>query len=61
MKILGIFDRNPTSVGIRSTHTTLIGSVIGIIILLILAALFISKLVSVINYESLYLNYWRTE
>ena len=61
MRIISGFDRNPQPIGLKSTYTTLIGSLFGIIATIVLIAIGVTKIISVLNYETLYLNYWRTE
>jgi len=61
MKIISQFDKNPIVIGVRSTRTTLVGSLVGILALIALAWLAVTKCVSVFNRDIIYLNNWRTE
>lgn len=60
MHILTSLDRNPIQIGIRSTHTTILGSIIGLLVIIVLGCLAISKILSVINRDVVYLNNWST-
>jgi hypothetical protein len=60
MFILSSFDRNPISTGIKSHSTTVLGSIIGILSIIALTILGVSKIIQVLNREVIYINYWRT-
>lgn len=58
MHILTSLDRNPIQIGTKTTHTTILGSIIGLLVILVLGFLAIDKILSVIHRDILYLNNW---